>query len=117
MLRADLQQFFSIDLDEAMSGRHSVNHIAALVAHMPQQARLVNSVNADMKWTLNDVLIASLLNNFRMFVWGMSDPKKRGAKPELIGPSYMTKQKRTLPARVLSINELMTELNKPRKVN
>lgn len=114
MLRADLQQFFSIDLDMAMSGKHSAEHIAQLVAHLPQEARLVHSVNADSQWTLTDTLLAALINNFRMFVYGMSDPKKRGKKPELIGPSWMTTQKKTLPARVLPIEKLMEELNKPR---
>ena len=117
-LRADLQQHFGIDLDRAMGGEHSANHIAQLVTQLPQEARLVHSVNKDAVWTLSDVLMAVLINNFRMFVYGMSDPKKRGAKPELIGPSYITEQqKSTLPARVLPINELMAELNKPRRSN
>ena len=117
-LRADLQQHFGIDLDRAMDGEHSANHIAQLVTQLPQEARLVHSVNKDAVWTLSDVLMAVLINNFRMFVYGMSDPKKRGAKPELIGPSYITEQaKSTLPARVLPIDELMAELNKPRRSN
>ena len=115
-LRADLQQHFGIDLDRAMDGEHSANHIAQLVTQLPQQARLVHSVSKDAQWTLTDVLMAVLINNFRMFVYGMSDPKKRGQKPELIGPSYITEQqKNTLPARVLPINELMAELSKPRR--
>ena len=115
MLRADLQQFFSIDLDRAMDGEHSANHIAQLIECMPQESRLSHSVNKDTQWSLTDVLLAVLINNFRMFVYGMSDPKKRGQKPELIGPSWMTTQKKTLPARVLPINELLAELNKPRR--
>ena len=114
-MRADLQQYFGIDLDRAMGGEHSANHIALLVTQLPQQARLVHSLNDDAKWTLPDVLMAVLINNFRMFVYGISDPKKRGAKPELIGPSYITEKKSTLPARVLPINELMAELSKPRR--
>lgn len=115
MLRADLQQFFGIDLDRAMDGEHSANHIAQLIECMPQESRLSHSVNKDTQWSLTDVLLAVLINNFRMFVYGMSDPKKRGQKPELIGPSYLTTNKKTLPARVLPINELLAELNKPRR--
>ena len=98
-----------------MSGEHSAEHIALLVTQLPHDSRLVHSVNQDAQWTLPNVLMAVLINNFRMFVYGMSDPKKRGAKPELIGPSWMTEHKRTLPARVLPINELLDELNKPRR--
>ena len=115
MLRADLQQYFGIDLDRAMDGEHSANHIAQLIECLPQESRLSHSVNKDTQWSLTDVLLAVLINNFRMFVYGMSDPKKRGQKPELIGPSWMTTQKKTLPARVLPINELLAELNKPRR--
>ena len=114
-LRADLQQYFGIDLDAAMRGEHSASHIALLVTQLPQQARLVQFINKDAAWTLSDVLMAVLINNFRMFVYGMSDPKKRGQKPELIGPSYLTEQKKTLPARVLPIDKLLEELNKPRR--
>ena len=116
-LRADLQQHFGIDLDRAMGGEHSASHIAQLVTQLPQSARLVHLVNPDAKWALGDVLMAVLINNFRMFVYGMSDPKKRGAKPELIGPSWMTENKRTLPARVLPIDQLLEELNRPRRSN
>ena len=98
-----------------MRGEHSASHIALLVTQLPQQARLVQFVNKDAAWTLSDVLMAVLINNFRMFVYGMSDPKKRGQKPELIGPSYITNQKKTLPARVLPIDKLLEELNKPRR--
>ena len=115
MLRADLQQYFGIDLDRAMDGEHSANHIAQLIECLPQESRLSHSVNKDTQWSLTDVLLAVLINNFRMFVYGMSDPKKRGQKPELIGPSYLTTNKKTLPARVLPINELLAELNKPRR--
>lgn len=115
MLRADLQQYFGIDLDRAIDGEHSANHIAQLIEHMPQESRLARSVNKDSQWSLTDVLLAVLINNFRMFVYGMSDQKKRGQKPELIGPSYLTTNKKTLPARVLPINELLAELNKPRR--
>ena len=98
-----------------MSGEHSANHIALLVTQLPQQARLIQETNKDAQWTLADVLMAVLVNNFRMFVYGMSDPKRRGSKPELIGPSWMTENKRTLPARVLPIDKLLEELSKPRR--
>lgn len=115
-LRADLQQYYGIDLDEAIGGKHTARHIAVLVAQLPLDSRLSKSANKDNNWSLSDVLMAVLINNFRMFVYGMSDPKRRGQKPEPIGPSWLTNQaKRTLPARVLPINQLIDELNRPRR--
>lgn len=115
-LRADIQQHYGIDLDAAIGGGHTAAHVAMLVAQLPQQSRLVHVMNGDAQWTLGDVLMAALLNNFNRFVWAMSDPKKRGAKPELVGPSWMTEQaKKSLPARVMPINQLLDELSKPRR--
>lgn len=116
-LRADFQQYYGIDLDAAIDGQHTAKHIAALAVQLPLDSRISKKANKDNNWALNDVLLAVLINNFRMFVYGMSDPKKRGRKPELIGPSWLTQQKKTLPARVLPINKLMEELNKPRRCN
>lgn len=115
MLRADLQQFYGICLDDAFSGRYSVAHIVALVQNMPQSARISSAYNDDAKWGMTETLLAVLINRFNMFVWGMSDRKKRGAKPQLIGPRAITDGgKHTLPARTLTIDALMRELSKPR---
>ena len=115
-LRADLQQFYGIDLDAAASGLHTTRHIAMLVSQLPQESRLVRALNPDMRWSLTDVLLAVMVNKFGMYVWGISDKKRRGPKPPLVGPSYMTEANRkSLPTRVLPINELMEELSKPRR--
>ena len=114
-LRADLQQYYGIDLDRARSGEHTATHIAALVANLPREARIVAIGNKDAVWGLRETLFAILINNFNLFVWGMADKKKRGAKPELIGPEYLIKPKKKLAARVLPIDELMKILSMPRR--
>ena len=114
-LRADLQEYYGIDLERAMAGEHSASHIMVLTTQLPHTARLHKAYDKDAAWSLTDVLLASLLNQFRVFVWGLTPKNKRGPEPELIGPSYMTKRnKHSLPARVLSVSELLAELNKPR---
>jgi hypothetical protein len=114
-LRADLQQTYGIDLDRAMAGEHTARHIAALVVQLPPDARVRVAENKDALWTLSDVINVSTLNSLRLFMWSFGDPKKRGSAPQLIGPSWMVNaNKRTLPARVLPIDELIAELSKPR---
>lgn len=116
MLRADLQQYYGICLDDAFTGRYSVAHIVALVQHMPQSARIASAYNDDAKWGMTETLLAVLINRFNMFVWGMSDRKKRGQKPPMIGPRAITDGgKHSLPARALPIEALMHELSKPRR--
>jgi len=115
MLRADLQQYYGIDLDHAMTGGHSVHHICCLVMQLPSNARIRTAGNADNQWTLNDVLMASVLNSLNGLIYGMSDKKKRGHRPEIVGPSWMQdKHTRSIPARVLPANELMKVLSLPR---
>jgi hypothetical protein len=116
-LRADLQQYYSIDMDDAMRGAHSVHHISCLLVQLPPDARIRTVTDPDSYWTLNDTLLASVLNSVNSLIYGMSDKQKRGRKPDLIGPSWMRrKQMHSLPARALPVDELKRILSKPRGV-
>ena len=108
-LRADLQQYYGIDLDHAIAGEHSASHIAALVRCLPSDARVCRREDADAMWTLDNVLQAAILNAITGFMWGMSDKSKRGKRPEPVGPSYMAVKKK-LPALVMTIDELERQL-------
>jgi len=112
-LRADLQRYYGVDLDAAMRGEHTAAHIGALVAYLPSDCALRREVDKDAAWTLRDILLASILNSLNMLIYGMGDKKHRGRRPQLVGPDYMTKKK--LPARTMSVDDLMRELNKPRR--
>lgn len=115
-LRADLQEVYGIDLDAAARGRHTAPHVAALVSQLPPDARLRVAGDADSLWTLENCLLAMLINALHMLMYGMADRKRRGNPPEAVGPSWMRgrRNSRTLEARVLSVDELMEILNKPR---
>lgn len=114
-LRADLQQTYGIDLDHAMAGEHSALHIAALTAQLPHESRVFASMNRDAVWTLEGTLLATIANSLNSLCYGMSDKRKRGNPPAIIGPSWMSKDKmRTLPARAMSVDDLQKELEKPR---
>lgn len=106
-LRADLQHYYGIDLDDAMAGRHSAAHVAALVACLPSDCHVLRAESPDAIWTLDSVLLASILNSLQGLIWGMSDKAKRGDRPKPIGPSYLTDRPRhKLPAQVMPIDEL-----------
>lgn len=115
-LRADLQQHYGIDLDHAMDGEHTPMHIAALVENLPQDSRVFVSEDKDMAWKLPDVLLASILNSLNGLIWGMGDARRRGKRPDLIGPTKLTeKGRKSLPARAMPITELMEQLERPRR--
>lgn len=112
-LRADLQRYYGIDLDDAMGGAHSAAHVAALVRHLPSDCALRTSNDEDAAWTLEAVLLAGILNSLNSLIHGLGG-KKRGKRPKLIGPSYMRGKPEKLPTRAMTSGQLMEILNRPR---
>lgn len=114
-LRADLQRVYAIDWDEARAGGHTVRHMAALVACLPQDACMRRAVNADAEWTLDRQLLAGIYNALNGLIWGMGDRRHRGPRPKPIGPSWATRgATRSLESRALAVDQLMDELSRPR---
>lgn len=116
-LRADLQQYYGVDIDRAMDGEHSAQHVSALVTQLPPDARLRHVDDDDREWDLDRTLLAALLNCFNALLYGMSDKRKRGRRPQLVGPSYMTgdRGRRTLDAQVMTVDELNEILSMARR--
>lgn len=115
-LRADLQQYYGIDIDAAMCGGHSPRHVAALLLQLPQDCRIARIESADAVWTPDRQLLAVLINQLSALMYGMSDPKRRGSKPQPIGPEQFRRARmKSLPARAMPIGELLAELSKPRR--
>ena len=112
-MRADLQRFYGIDWDKAQE--HSPIHIAALVKHLPQDSAICRAYDEDAQWTMDRVLLATIANSLHMLMWGMSDSKKRGPRPEMIGPSWMRFKTRKLEAQAMPIDELMEKLSAARR--
>lgn len=97
-----------------MNGEHSPHHIAELVRFLPQDSNVHAAYDVDAQWTLGNTLLALLVNDLNLLMWGMSDKSKRGSKPDLIGPSYLRTHKRTLQAQAMPIEQLMEILNRER---
>lgn len=113
-LRADLQRYYGIDLDHAMAGAHSARHVAALAAHLPSDCACRITREPDAAWTLEATLLAALANTLNAIAYGMSDPKRRGSRPQTIGPSSM-RGGRNVAQRAMTREQLMAALSKPRR--
>lgn len=83
-LRADLQQYYGIDLDHAMAGEHTPEHVAALVAQLPAGARLLVAANPDNRWTFEAQLMAGVYN--RLLDIAHVFQKQGAPPPAYIGP-------------------------------
>lgn len=116
-LRADLQQFYGIDLDRARDGEHSPVQVAACACGLKPGARVLTAIDADYEWTLTDQLLATLVNHLRWLMYVLGGSK--GVEPEFIGTSRMRKKNnsrtRKLETRAMTVDALMKELSKPRK--
>lgn len=97
-----------------MNGAHSAEHVAALVNNLPDNARITMGRGPDGAWTPDRILMAGIMNILQYWRYGQADPRTRGGKPEVIGPSWM-KPKSNLEMRVMSIDELVKELSLPRE--
>lgn len=107
-LRADLQQYYGIDLDRAQAGAHTAAHVAALVAELPQDSRCMVALNPENRWTLQPYLLGTLINVLGR-VFGGKDAK---ALIEL--PGQQENNTNTITGEAMSAAELMEILARPR---
>lgn len=114
-LRADLMETYGICLDAAMSGAYAAPFVAALCYQLPDSCRWRVSYDPDAWWDTDRVLMATLINGMHGLIWGLADRKKRGPRPKPVGPSWMRDRGRKLPATVMSKQELLRELARPRR--
>lgn len=115
-LRADLQRVYGVDIDHAMGGGHTAEHIAALAAYLPSDSCVYKARSEDARWNLDSTLLAALLNSLNALIYGLGDSKRRGGAPALVGPSYMVKgNDRKLEAVSMTADELLELLAKPRR--
>lgn len=107
-LRADLQQYYGIDLDRAKAGAYTAAHVAALVTELPQDSRCMVALNPENRWTLQPYLLGTLINVLGR-VFGGKDAR---ALIELPGQDMRDSQ--TIKGQAMSAAELMDILARPR---
>lgn len=106
-LRADLQQFYDIDLDHAAAGGHSARHVAALFLYLPRESRLRRIYDESATWSVEAVLQAMTFNAL-CAVFGGEDA------PRIDPPGIKLDDGRTVSGLELDPSELMEILQRPR---
>lgn len=114
-LRADLMGCYGVCLDAAMEGAYQPAFVAALVVQMPTSCRWRVSYDEDAWWDGDRMLMAAIANSLRGLVWGMSDRDRRGPAPTPIGPRSAREGGRRVRALVMTREQLVAELRKPRR--
>lgn len=55
---------------------------AQLAANLPDGSMVWRAVDTPRAWTMDQHLLATLVDQMRMWMWAQSDPKRRGPRPK-----------------------------------
>ncbi|MBW3095341.1 hypothetical protein KIH75_08375 [Bifidobacterium sp. 64T4] len=70
-LRADLQRYYGLDLDElGLSIR--CRRMADLAANLPQEARIWQAIDPRAEWTDREYLLATIADNTGFLAWSQT---------------------------------------------
>lgn len=112
-LRADFQQFYSLNL-EGMGRTYTTFHAASLLTQLPEGSRVARALDPDAAWTMDRQLLAVIANDLNWLVWSQTkDGQKGRRKPKPIGPKGEQKAKdkgRKLKGMSMTSDELLAEL-------
>ena len=81
---------------------------AALARWLPDGSMVWRAIDAPQAWSMETHLLASLVDQIQLWMWGMSDKRKRGPKPKPLprpGTRQKTRQTST-QVQAMSVEEL-----------
>lgn len=110
-LRADFQRFYGLNLD-GLGSAFGVLHAADLAAHLPPESATMLAVAGG--WSKTDLLLATLIDDFRLYVWAKSGGKAKH-KPKPIPRPGVDSRSRMKDALLLPVDEVKRRLAMPRK--
>lgn len=79
-LRADFQQFYSLNID-LMGEEYTHAHAAALLSQLPRESRLLRAERPELEWGYTEALLASIEYSLRVLCWRQTKDGQRGRKP------------------------------------
>lgn len=84
-LVADFQQHYGIRLRDVDALPDSERAwVALLAAQLPRGSRVASAMDERAEWSDETYLLRAIEYEMRLLLWGMSDPKRRGEKPQPI---------------------------------
>lgn len=97
-LRADLQQFYGLDLDR-MGEAYTAAHAAALVRMLPRESRLARVESPALEWSEAEYLLARIEHTLRVLAWQRSKDGQHGRNyPEKLQTPYDRERARRVAA-------------------
>ena len=75
-MRADVRRVYGLDITTLGAWE-----AAQLAANLPDGSMVWRTLDVPRAWTMDQHLLATLVDQWQMWMWGQSDPKHRGRKP------------------------------------
>lgn len=75
-MRADVRRVYGLDITTLGAWE-----AAQLAANLPDGSMVWRALDVPRAWTMDQHLLATLVDQWQMWMWGQSDPKRRGRKP------------------------------------
>ena len=113
-LRADIQRYYGLDLDELGHGVR-VRRMADLAANLPEQARTWAALEPKAEWDTQTHLLANAVDALNFLAWTKTRDAQRGGKwkGQLPRPG-MKRNNADDGLQALDIDALTATLNQPR---
>lgn len=112
-LRADFQRFYGLNLDD-LGKTYGVLHAAELAAHLPPESATMLAVAGG--WSKTDLLLATLIDDFRFYMWAKSGGKAKNRPKPIPRPGVVDEsRKRMKDALLLPVDEVKRRLALPRR--
>lgn len=115
VLRADMQRFYGLDLDELGHGLR-IRRAADLAANLPEQALVWRRIDPRAEWDVQTLLLAQIADATGFTAWSKTkEASHRGAKWRGRIPRPWERHERVDAGRVaLSTSEIDDILSRPR---
>lgn len=112
-LRADFQRFYGLNLD-GLGRDYGVLHAADLAVHLPLDS--VTKLEMGGGWTRSELLLATLVDEFRFYVWAKAGGKAKHKPKPIPRPGVVDEsRKRMKDALLLPVDEVARRLAMPRR--
>ena len=113
-LRADLQQYYALNLDD-MGRSYKVSHAADLAVMLPEGSRVMRRIDPSNAWGWQEYLLADLVNRVRWLQWAKTpDGAKNRNHPKPIEPPKPVAREE-VQNPILNIKEYARRLRLPRQ--
>nr|WP_274619135.1 hypothetical protein [Bifidobacterium amazonense] len=77
-----MRRVYGLSLDPLWSGTIGATEYADLFMGLPDGSLTWIALDSTRAWTLDQHLLAGLVDRMTMWMWSAADPKKRGPRPE-----------------------------------